>query len=277
MPRITVIILLFILNSYPVYSENQDTSNDTASAGEVITKPEEPAFSIQKIFSYKHPQKKGTDEKKWFYTLSGWYSRKTGNTDTLVSNFGTGLKRDDNISDFKVSVAGFYDETDGERNTKKCDGFIKYDRYIIPRIELFVFSKSEYNKMMLLDHRSNSGAGAKYIFVKSEFLKLDLSAALIYQFENYEGERPDADYRWSFRFRAGVYPLKGLEFSYVYFYIPKIDDRKIYRTELETYMSYKINDYLSFKVGYNNQYNREALSGTKKTDENVYAQFSLHL
>ncbi len=278
MPLQTFIILIFLVfSSTVVYSEDMDTSKDVMPLNDVPAELAEPAYSIKKIFAYIPPLKKGPDEKKWFYSFSGWYGRNLGNTDNLTSNFKTKLQRDDNISDFEISFAAFYGKSDGERNEKKSEGIIKYDHYIIPRVELFAFSKSEYNKMALLDHRNNSGTGSKLVFVKSKYLKLDLSGAITHQFENYESERPETEYRWSFRFRTGVYPVKGLKLSYIYFYIPKIDDRKMYRTELDTYISYELNDYFSFKVGYINKYNRDALEGTKKTDENFYAQVSLDL
>ena len=108
-------------------------------------------------------------------------------------------------------------------------------------------------------------------------MKLDLSGAPVYQYEEYIGEDSTTDPRWSIRGRIRITPIKQLVFSYVYFYIPEIDDAKSYRLDLDTYVSMGISKYLSLKMGYLNKYNKNALLGTKKTDETYYAQLSVKL
>ena len=106
--------------------------------------------------------------------------------------------------------------------------------------------------MTLLDHRNNSGLGGKFVFVQNEIMKVDLSGAFLYQYENFKSVSPEVDYRWSARFRAKISPIDILKFQYTYFYIPKIDDYKSYRLKLDTSLSIKIDKYFSFKVGASN-------------------------
>lgn len=267
-----ITIILFLWSGSAAFSLE---GNITGSPETTKPEDEKASFSLSDVFSYNAPVKKGPDDKIFYYNLSGWYSRLTGNTNTLDSNFSTAFEIDNNISNFIFSLNAFYGKADDETNKNKGAGTIKYDHYVVSRIELFVFSKSEYNRMSLLDHRNNSGAGGKFVFFKSDYLKFDISGAFVYQYENYEGIEPERDYRWSLRGRIVLYPMEGLKLSYVYFYIPKIDSRLHYRTELETYISYKLNSAVSIKAGYTNDYNKDAPPGTKKTDENIYAQVSL--
>ncbi|MDY6970639.1 MAG: DUF481 domain-containing protein [Spirochaetota bacterium] len=237
---------------------------------------EEESF-LGKCFSFVPKEKKGPDEKKWFYTLSGWYNKKEGNTNTLSTNFASSLEINNNISSFIISYAAFYEEVDKERKENKGTGVIKFDHYITNRIELFIFSQSDFNKETLLDHRYNTGTGAKLDFIRNEILTLDISAAILYQYENYKSESPTDDYRWSMRFRIKFSPIDIVKCGYTYFYIPKIDDGMSYRLDLDTFMSIEVAKNLSFKIGYTNQYNKNAIEGTKKTDENLYSQISIHL
>ncbi len=265
-----ILILILTSTNNNLYSEE---TKDIKSAESV----EKKSSSIFDILDYIPPKKKGPDEKIWSYSLGGFYARKLGNTDTLDTNLKTEFEIDDNISNFMINFSTFYGESDGEKDEKESSGIIKYDHYIIPRVELFAFSKSEYDEMALLQHRNNSGAGVKFIFIGNKFLKLDLSGAIIYQYENYETRRPDMEYRWSIRGRIKVSPVKGLVISCAYFYIPKISKYNRYRSDTDAYIKYKLHKYLSFKAGYLRNYNTDALEGTKKTDEKIYGEISIEI
>lgn len=266
--EISTILFLFLLVLKSTNLNSKNINNNLSL---------ESTYPKKCIFSYIPPQERGPMEKYLFYTLSGWYNKIGGNTNTLNSNLETELEINNNITSLVISYSTFYGRANDERNENRGIGIIKFDHYILPRIELFIFSQSEYNKMTFLEHRNNSGAGGKFIFFYNPILKLDLSNALVYQYENYEIETHTTEYRWSLRFRIRISPIEHIECSYVYFYIPKIDNYGHYRTELETYMSYIIDKYLSFKIGYINQYNKNALQGIKKTDKNFYTQISLQL
>ena len=270
-PFFICMVILFSIPAMNVYSNSEINSEQNEDASSVLLS------YFSKCLSFKSQKKKGEGDKRWFYSIAGWYGKKSGNTNTLTSNLETTLEWDDNISNFIISYSTFYGEADDRRNENKGTGIIKYDHYIIPRVEFFIFSQSYYNRAALLDHRNNSGIGSKLVFIRNEILKVDASGAIIYQYENYESNSPDKDYRWSFRFRIKITPLKMLKFQYAYFYIPEVDDYMRYRLKLDTSLSLEINKYLSFKLGYINEYNKNALSGTKKTDENLYSQLSLNL
>lgn len=220
--------------------------------------------------------KKESDEKIWSFSLGGWYNKFTGNSDTLNTNLSSIIEMDNNISNFEISFSMFYDEVDDEASNNKGNGIIRYDHYVFRRIELFVFSQSGYNKMSLLDHRNSSGIGAKLVLVKNDILKFDISSAYVYETEKYETQNYSKDHRISCRSRIKLRPVEPLLINLVYFYIPKAYYAKHYRLDLDVSATLMINKYLSFKAGYKNAYNKNALPGTKKTDENYYSQIQLN-
>lgn len=227
------------------------------------------------FMTYNPPVKKSQDEKIWAFSLAGWYSRFTGNTNTLTSNLSSTLEMDNNISNFEISFSVYYNEVDDTATINEGNGILRYDHYLFPRIELFVFSQSEYNKMSLLDHRNSSGAGAKLVITRNDILKFDISSAFVYESEKYETKNYSKDYRISCRARVKLRPVNSLLINFTYFYIPKAYYARHYRLNMDVSAKLKINKLLAFKIGYINSYNKNALPGTEKTDENYYCQIEL--
>ena len=240
---------------------------------EVIDKPvEKPG-----IFSFQAKSPKGTDEKKWFFDLAGMYKRKTGNTDTLDENISTELKYDNNVTAFEIMFNAFYGESNGVRDEKSGKGVIKLDHYIIPRIELFIFSQSEYNKPALLTYRNNSGAGAKFVFFQNPFWKVDLSGAPVYQYEDYEDRNYTTEVRWSIRFRINMKPADWLKLDMTAFYVPEWNNAENYRTDISSSVTIFVVSHVSIKAGYIHEYNTNALPGTQKENKTTYVQAGIHL
>jgi len=241
-------------------------------------KGETPAKEQEKIiFSYDAPVIKRPGEKRWFFTIGGMYNRKVGNTDTMTANLGTDLIFDNNVSELELLYTTFYGETRGKVIENKGAGSIKYDHYIFPRVEVFIFSRSEYSEAARLDFRNNSGLGAKYVIFKNYFWLMDISAAPVYQYEDYRDRNETYTYRWSFRYRLKITPYKDVTANYVSYYIPKVTDFEHYRLIIDAYLNVKILTNLSLKLGYNHLFNKNALPGTKRYDDTSYVQISLNL
>lgn len=232
---------------------------------------------LQDIFTFVPPEKKAPDEKKWFFSSGGMYNNKTGNTETFTSNYNLSLKYDDSISAFVLSFGGFYGEDHRDVYENKGKGIIKFDHYIIPRVELFIFSQSEYNKPALLYHRNNSGAGAKLLLFHNSLWKTDISAAPVYQYEKYETENATHNPRWSLRYRILITPAEAVQLSMTIFYIPYWNNTADYRRDFDGFVSVDIAPKLQFKAGYINEYNNKAPRGNRKTDTTTYVQIALKL
>ncbi len=259
-----MLILILALRDAPVAQETSD--------GEKETPPKE-----QSIFSYEEPVRKDFEGKRWFFTLSGWYERKTGNTDTYKTNGQADIVFDDNISEFHLSGRIFYGENSGLVNEHKAMGVVKYDHYIMPRFELFAFSQSEYNIPAKLSYRVNSGAGAKIEFFRNAFWKMDISGAPIYQNEDYKTIRSGHEFRWSLRYRLRITPVEPVVFSFTTFFIPRMVDRADYRFVMDSFLTVSVTKIIALKAGFLRHYNRNALTGTRRLDDTAYAQVSISL
>ena len=153
---ILILIVLFSLTGSNLFSQS-----------ELPEKTGEESSSFWSFFSVIPAKEKGPDEKKWFFTIGGWYTKNIGNTDNMNTNMEAAITYDNNISEFLISYMGFYGEAGGKINERKGSGIMKFDHFIVPRIEIFFFTLSEYNTPARLRHRSNSGAGLKFVFVKT--------------------------------------------------------------------------------------------------------------
>jgi hypothetical protein len=231
----------------------------------------------ESIFSYIHPAQKQGDDKVWFLTLGGMYERKLGNTDTLRSNFTGELKFDDEISSVILTFQGFYGTAHDVKTEDRGSAVVRVDHYILPRIEMFAYSWSEYNLMADLMHRNNTGAGMKLVFFRNYFWKMDLSGAPVYQYEKYRIREDTRDWRWSVRYRVLATPVNHTVLSFICFYIPKIVDAADHRVVLDTKLTITITPELALGAGYIRNYNSNPYPGTKGLDTNLYSQVALKI
>ncbi len=261
---IAVLIVLLALRQAPLAQETGD--------GEQESPPRE-----RGLFSYEAPVQKEPEEKRWFLTLSGWYERKTGNTDTLKTNGQADIIFDDNISEFRLGGRIFYGKNAGLVNEHKATGVAKFDHYFLPRFEMFIFSQSDYNIPAKLSYRNNSGVGVKFSFFRNAFWKVDVSAAPVYQYEDYETRDTREEFRWSLRYRVYITPAQPVAASFTAYYIPRMAGWADYRSILDSSISISVTKFIALKAGFLRNYNRNALPGTKRLDDTAYAQVSISL
>ncbi len=263
------IIIFIILLICPILNAQGKMDLDSSSKPSVL--------NSSNIFSFVSPPLKGEDDKRWYFTLGGLYYKKTGSTDTVNANNETLLTFDDNISNFEISYRTFFAQVNDETVENKGFGIIRFDYYIFPRIELFIFSQFEYNRMIELKYRYNDGAGIKFVMIRNNYWKMDLSGAPVYQVEKYDVRERKTGERWSFRFRVTITPIKEVLINYIYLYIPRMFDMYTFRFSHDASLKINIAKNLSLKVGYLYQYNNDILPGIKKRDENIYSQISIEL
>lgn len=267
----TQIILFFILLLYSqAYTQEQTPPADSSG------------FSIFDIFSYEHPVKKGGDEKKWSLNIGTGYMGKNGNTDSLDINYSASIKFEDNITAFKINFLGFYGETKGVKDENHWNAQGNFDHYLLSRVEFFSFTMSDYNEMIGLHHRNDSGVGLKLIFIRNNYLLVDLSAAPVYQYEKFDTMEKDDEWRWSVRWRGTILPFRDdITVRYYGYYIPELSNRGNYRLIHDLYAYFKLAESLGISAGYRrdfNTYTPELLTSKpelKKTDETTYLQLSI--
>ncbi len=241
-------------------------------------------FQFSDLFAYENPVTKGDNEKKWTFNATGGNTGKSGNTDTVTTTFGGALKFDNNITEFRIGYTGSYGKLKGVVNDNKGTGVVNFDHYLFWRLEFFSYTMSDYNRITHLAHRNGSGAGGKFFFIRNRYMKADISGAPIFQYEDFEDQQPDKQWRWSVRGRVQVFPIADrLSIKYYVFYIPVIGDREEYRTIQEFTVELGVTDKLLVKTGYYrefNTYNERAYQKNpllKKTDSTVYMQAGVNL
>jgi len=269
MKKTAFIILLFLLST-SLYAETTPEVKDE--------------FSFIDLFVYKQPVKKGDDKKKFSLNIAGGYTETTGNTESTATTYSGSIKYDNDITEFKISGFGSYGKVDEVVTENKGSGTINFDHYIFWRIEIFLYTMSDYNKITMLEHRNGSGCGIKFSFLRNEYLRFDISGAPIYQYEKYEEEDPEKTWRWSLRGRFEIFPFSDdFYIKYAVFYIPEIGEHENYRTTHEVTLYKKLVGALGIKAGYRREYNtydKEAFienPDLKKTDSTTYIQASLTL
>ena len=261
-------LLFIILCALPCFSAEEDTRARS--------------FRFRDIFSYEHPVEKSDHEKKWYLDLFGGYTEKKGNTETERISYSGAVKYDNNITAFRISYNGFYGKTGGIKDENRGTGTLNFSYYLLWRMEVFIFSTAEYNEIIELEHRNNSGGGIKFLFIRNRYVLADLSGAPVYQYEKFEQNRAQEEKRWSLRGRIELNPFNDeYMVRYYFYYIPEIGNSSNYRTIHDFSASKKIMGNVHFRSGYRrefNTYDKSILEENpllKKTDEIIYMQLGI--
>ncbi len=248
------------------------------------TPPDARGFSVFDVFKYEHPVKKGDDEKKWGFTAGAGYMKVDGSSDTTDLNYSAGIKFEDNITTFRINMLGFYGKTSGVKDENRWLATGNFDHYLVYRLEFFSFTMSDYNEITGLQHRNESGAGAKFILVRNKYLLLDLSGAPVYHYEKFKDRDSTEEWRWSIRGRGEIAPFNDdITLRYYAYYIPVFGDRDNYRFIQDVYLYLKLASSFGIKAGYRRDFNTytpellEANPLLKKTDETTYVQLSVSI
>lgn len=252
--------------------------------GADTVKENESSFKFEDILHYQTPVKKGDTEKKWSLNMSAGYTKSSGNTDLTNNTYGFLLKYNDYITVLKLNYYGSYGKLKETVIENKGTATLNFDYFLFWRIEFFSYTMSDYNKITLLTHRNGTGAGAKIFIIRNSYLLVDLSGAPIYQYEKYEDQSPDENWKWSIRGRAEIFPFDdNFSIKYYIFYIPSMKDKSNYRTRQELTLYHKLIGPVSLKAGYRRDFNTydkksyEENPALQKTDSTTYVQISLAL
>ena len=152
-----------------------------------------------------------------------------GNKETSLFGGKAALTRDVYPWEYEVSLSGTYGTTKlgdtSEVTANSGRGILRLDRYLTERVEVFVFASSEYDRIMNLENRSQGGAGAKYVLMRTETSKLAVSAALLGGYERFVGDTVSRyPVRLSLR-PTGRFGLGSFgSLSFVLFYQPNVMD-----------------------------------------------------
>ncbi len=234
-----------------------------------------------RIFSVYPLVEKKPEEKKWFLSIGGWYEQKWGNTETSRSRGSLDYTYNNGISSINFISRVFYGKYAGIENENNGKAISRIDHFIHPRVEIFLLGINEYDRMAGIEYRTDSGAGAKFVFMRNELLRSDISLAPLFQYENYmvSGDRSESRLSLRYRFTMTIWRLTG---TLVYFYIPRTTQWKDYRTELVSSLGIKLADLgltqkntLNLRLDYIRKYNSRPPEGIKRSDDSLTLQLVL--
>ena len=169
--KIVFIITLMVAVTGSVYAQDKPLKVNNKKESEKKD-PDRYKKLAKEIFSFDPLRRKGIDEKKLFFTMGGFFIIKFGNTETFNTNGSFNFKFDDGIASFEAGYRTFYGENKSQMNEHNGFGILKFDYYVVQRLEVFVFATGEYNEITKLLFRNNLGAGLKFVAFKNNTGKL---------------------------------------------------------------------------------------------------------
>jgi hypothetical protein len=161
-------------------------------------------------------------------TVRGSSEKRKGNSDTTNYSAGVRLQYDDNSSyAIWTDFSGSYGEANGEENTNKTNGHIRYIHTLYEKsLNWEVFVQSETNKFTKIDEKYLSGAGLRYDFFHDNYGDLYLGFGGFYERINYTttidpretNARMNAYIAYTFKLGDDA------ELAYVGYYQPKFEE-----------------------------------------------------
>ena len=235
-------------------------------------------FSILTLFTFLMIFSFSASSQTWksFLELTGKGDWGNNNQMDLVSSGG--VKRADTTMELSFGYKVLYSEKSAIINKEEYRANLKFDWKPKHMISPFLLFIAEQKKLKNINLRLSSLAGAKWVYFKSEEKgsEYSLSAALTYDMDEYIIENENSTTyeqkditRLSLRpkFKQKLFEGKS-KFTWMFFYLPKIDDFDDYR--LNSIMSFttKLTKNLALKIAYTMEYvNKPPVEGTYKKDD----------
>ena len=211
-------------------------------------------------------------------TLGGNY--QTGNTEKAAVSGSAYLASVDSIKEFSANAKYTYGENNKKLNQKEYMAGIQYDYHPLSRFSPFVrveFYKNEFKK---INGRYSGLLGAKYRYlVKDDVMDYSISAALVYDLENYTNNAslPDRErLRLSIRPKFKQQLMDNIHLLAEIYYKPNLaefDDYIVYAT---FNLNFRMNKYVFLRASYEYDYDSKPATATvKKTDTLLLASLGV--
>lgn len=254
-------------------------------------------FQWTDIFETVALKKKKETEKFWSFLL-GFRLRFHETMTENQNNYQTWIKTlvyggqatvgfDDNFFSF------IFDNTVSYGKTKQTDSAglekkivsenkgkssLNIDFYLLDWLKIFGFTTHEYNHVLQLTYRQNSGAGLKFVFFRNPYLVFDTSFAPIYQYEYYQPQNKpeirETTIRISNRVRLN-FKLKGIVLENQLYYIAFYKEWEKYRIEIENIVKLPVYQWVSFSLRHTYVYNTDTPIHIRRKTQTLLGQINL--
>lgn len=199
----------------------------------------------------------------------------TGDYETRFSNNGVGVKVLGNYGESATTGAPL------KTNTENLQGSLRYDRFLIDRLSLFLINTGRHDRFQGLDFRYNLDPGVKYLFVMEDVTKLWGELGYDFQYdvrrddarrtENADGtvtiaSKTETDHSlrafvgFTHAFNDAVNLNTGLE------YLQSFKEAKRSRLNFDALFAAKLGAGLALGAGFSARFDNSPLAGKKKLD-----------
>ncbi len=228
-------------------------------------------------------------------TVSAGGLFSTGNSQLMAASLNAKFDMRRGSDGFGASVVGNYGESapagqDLTVSTQNLQGRIRYDRYLIERLSLFLIGTARHDRFEGLDVRFNVDPGVKYLFVNTDPTKLWGEVGYDFQYDiRRDDARDELDgmgnpildpvtmqpllvdkthtdhsarvfvgFRQSFN--------KDVTFSTGVEYLQSLVESKEFRINYDALLAAKLGAGFSFGVGFSLREDKDTLAGKKDLD-----------
>jgi putative salt-induced outer membrane protein YdiY len=246
-----------------VVNETEDSITlDTMALGEVtidknFIKPPEPVVKMD------------DSSVKWSRTASAGYNLTGGNTEKEQFSAEIKLNRKTEEDEWIAKWSSYVASNNNTQDAKKFYGKLEYDKNYGDDNEKFYFARIEgdQDKFSNIDYRLIPAVGLGKWFFDEEDHKLKGDIAVAYQYSSYiDGTKSDGKMAIVPHFYYEKVLTGQLKFTEDFTLYPSLEDLKEIRFHSETSLTHPINDNLSWKLSFIDDYDAEP-SGTAETND----------
>lgn len=227
---------------------------------------------IEKIVSVEkaatEPVKKETAPKLWKREIAAGYNRSSGNTeiDKLSVNIFANRKTEDN--EFTIKGDGLLSSSDKKMDAQKWYGMLRY-AYSFWKRKWYNFYKLEgdHDRFAQIDYRIIPSTGIGYWFSDRPEWRAMVEVGIGWEHTNFrsaEDNKDEAVLIPRMMIEKQLFP--GLCISEDLIVYPLLTDIGEFRLRSETAITSRINDALSFRLSFVDEYNSDPPDGAKKND-----------
>ncbi len=219
-----------------------------------------------------------------FWNISAGLSLSfySGNSESLTSQLGVRVSREKFPTQIRLKASHTYQIVDQTNTTiNRLDIYLGYDRYLIPRIEWFVFSSGTSDTPSGIDYRIDFGIGLKYVVyrdaIEKDKRKVDVSVSGAYIYELEKTADVSNSSALSFRFKCKLKPSDDIKFKVVAFYIPAIRDlQNDYRLTFESSLNLSVSKHLDIFLKLEDLYDNIPPENAKRNDFHTFIGVEVH-
>lgn len=214
------------------------------------------------------------EQDAWQAQLELGFNGASGNSSFSVLRTGGSLKhlRTD-VAEFEWTALVRYGKNEERVISDDQRTSLKFDWHPQSTFSPFVFVTAARDNIRKIDAKVDGGAGAKWTFLERGESSMSLSAAAVWNYENYQvapgsGEDPSkGSFRGSTRLKFDHKFASGATFGHVTFWQPDVSDLGDYDIEMTNSLSTTLLSRLSLSIEHEYLHDEVPPPGVKKDDQ----------